>query len=445
MKVSDRKVGFRFWAVRAAMLVALLMALVFSQNNKGTSVQATDSASVPPAFDAREVFANTCLMPEAQQEGAKSLRAEPPLGSEVLGGDVPSVRSVLDPYPAFTAVAVDPENNLALLTDANKKSVLIYDRAAGSKSATETKPLRQIIGNKTLGGYFSGMIADGARREIFAVNNDVEDCMVVYSYDDAGNVTPKRVLGVSHGAYGLALSKARDEIAMTIQDCNVNAVLVYKREANGLDAPLRGIQGRKTELADPHGIYFDDANNEIIVSNWGSWNVPLRRFAPPEAFPPRDLPGGTYQAPSITVYPATAEGDVAPLRKIQGSATQLNWPAALDVDPVSKEIAVANNGDHSILIFPSSGNGNLKPSRIIRGARTGINTPMSVAIDRKNNELWVANFGDHTAVIFDLKSNGNVAPKRVIRNAPAGTPSVGMGNPMSVTYDAKRDELLVPN
>jgi hypothetical protein len=70
---------------------------------------------------------------------------------------------------------------------------------------------------------------------------------------------------------------------------------------------------------------------------------------------------------------------------------------------------------------------------------------MSVAIDRKNNELWVANFGDHTAVIFDLKANGNVAPKRVIRNAPAGTPSVGMGNPMSVTYDAKRDELLVPN
>jgi hypothetical protein len=38
-----------------------------------------------------------------------------------------------------------------------------------------------------------------------------------------------------------------------------------------------------------------------------------------------------------------------------------------------------------------------------------------------------------------------VAPKRIIRNAPAGTPTVGFGNPMAVSYDTKRGEILVPN
>ena len=61
------------------------------------------------------------------------------------------------------------------------------------------------------------------------------------------------------------------------------------------------------------------------------------------------------------------------------------------------------------------------------------------------DELWVANFGDHTALVFDLAAGGNVAPKRIIRNAPAGSPSVGFGNPMTIAYDPKRDEILVPN
>jgi DNA-binding beta-propeller fold protein YncE len=70
---------------------------------------------------------------------------------------------------------------------------------------------------------------------------------------------------------------------------------------------------------------------------------------------------------------------------------------------------------------------------------------MAVAVDAKNRELWVANFGDHTALVFDLNASGNTAPKRVIRNAPAGTPTAGFGNPITVAYDSRRGELLVPN
>jgi DNA-binding beta-propeller fold protein YncE len=425
----------------------MILLVVFSRGQQNISVEAADSAPSSPPFDANEVFANVCQMPEMRAPGQAAANVTAQQSREMLGGDLRPIRTVSDPFPAFNGVVLDIENNLAVFSDPNRKSLLVYDRASGTKSPQETVPLQQIMGPKTLGGFYAGVLVDGTRREIYGVNNDIEDNMSVFSYDDAGNVKPKRVLGVPHGSWGLALSKVRDEIAITVQDVNANAVAVYRQDARNLERPLRIIQGRKTELADPHGIYFDDANQELVVANWGSWNVPLGRYytLPPEAFPPPDLPGGVFYEPSITVHPATAQGNVAPLRKIQGAATQLNWPTGLDVDPISNEIAVANNGDNSVLVFPRTGSGNLKPTRIIRGARTGINRPMGVAVDPKNNELWVANFGDHSAVIFDLKANGNVSPKRILRNAPAGTPNGGFGNPMSMAYDPKREELLVAN
>ena len=79
----------------------------------------------------------------------------------------------------------------------------------------------------------------------------------------------------------------------------------------------------------------------------------------------------------------------------------------------------------------------------ILGAVTGIKGPMGVAI--ADDEIWVANFGDHTALVFPRMAAGNVAPRRVVRNAPAGKESSGFGNPYSVAYDTKREEILVPN
>ena len=70
---------------------------------------------------------------------------------------------------------------------------------------------------------------------------------------------------------------------------------------------------------------------------------------------------------------------------------------------------------------------------------------MGVAYDLKNEEIWVANYGEHSAVVFPIAATGNVAPTRILRNAPAGSPTVGFGNPGAVAYDTKRDEILVPN
>lgn len=358
--------------------------------------------------------------------------------TELTGMDIAPLRCIADPYPTFNGVAVDPQRNIVVMSDTNRKSLLIYDRSSGSKSSEETAPQRQIMGPLTQIGFIAGVSLDSERREIYAVNNDIEDTMTVFSYDDEGNLNPSRMLAVPHQAYAIGMGKASDQVALTVQ--SLDAVVFYRREASGVEAPLRSIIGKDTGLADPHGIFLDEVSKEIVVANHGNWAE--GDVSAPSA---GETVGGRFQPPSIEVFSGGAEGNAKPLRTITGTKTRLNWPMQIAVDAVNGEIAVANNGDNSILIFRRTGSGDVAPIRIIRGKQAGIDQPMSVAIDTTNNELWVANFGDHTALVFDRRANGNVAPKRIIRNAPAGTPTIGFGNPMAAAYDTRRREILVPN
>lgn len=428
--------------VRFLLLTTVLIVAISFSGESGISDQMPLMDFPPEGIPISELFANPCMMPDAMQAPATSLdgRSRP----DAIGGDIPSIRSIEDPFPSFNGVAVDPENNLVVFSDTNKKSLLLYDRSKGGKSPDTTQPLRQILGPTTLLGFVCGVAFDAPKREIFSVNNDIEDTMMIFSYEDSGDLKPKRTLIIPHGSWGISLSKARDEFSLSVQDGSNNAVVTYKKDAKGFDPPIRVLQGRDTLLADPHGIIVDDTKDEMIVANWGSWNIPLGRYTSLSR-EQVSLPGGRFDEPSITVYSATAQGNSKPIRQIQGPDTQLVWPTGMALDLERDMIVVANNMDNSILFFRRTDSGNVKPVRIIKGSRTGIRRPMGVAIDRKNKELWVANFGDHTAVVFDLNGNGNVAPKRIIRNAPAGTPTAGFGNPMTVAYDSKRDEILVPN
>ena len=47
--------------------------------------------------------------------------------------------------------------------------------------------------------------------------------------------------------------------------------VVFKRDAQKFDAPVRSVRGPKTEMADPHGIYFDETHNEVFVANHGNF------------------------------------------------------------------------------------------------------------------------------------------------------------------------------
>jgi DNA-binding beta-propeller fold protein YncE len=290
-------------------------------------------------------------------------------------------------------------------------------------------------------------------REIYAVNNDANPFnLLVFSHEQTGDVSPVRELKVDHGAWGISLDRDHDEMAVSIQ--HTAQIAIYSRTAQGAAQPLRVIQGPRTELANPHGVFIDTRNQEIVVANHGSWHLVQtgRRYTMEwaeseagRAIQPLRPSSGRFNSPSITVYPRAGSGDVAPLRVIQGPKTRLDWPAGVAVDPERNEIFVANDGGNSVLVFPRSAHGDVAPIRSIEGPVTGLGSPTSVFVDARHDELWVANWGNYSATVYRREAAGNVAPLRTIRAAPPGTPLPGIGNPGAVGYDAGRDQLLVPN
>ena len=369
--------------------------------------------------------------------------------AHIAGGDVPPARVVSDPYPTLHSVAVDALNDRVFVSDPNRHAVWSYQRLAASKGSEAVTPLTGIRGPATGMMFIAAVTVDPAAREVYTVDNDIGDRMMVFPYDADGNAKPIRSLDVPHQAWGLSINPVRKEIAVTVE--GPRQIVVYAQSARGSDAPLRMIRGPHTGLGDPHGVFFDGKNDEIVVANHGNQNG--RETLPGSIATGRRgaggdrgaLVGGRFDEPSITVHAGQATGDAAPVRRIQGPKTGLNWPMALTVDAAHDEIAVANSGDSSIRIFSRTATGDAAPVRILKGARTGIHGPMGVTFDTTNDEIWVANYGDHTALVFARTAAGDAAPKRIVRNAPAGSPTVGFGNPGAVAYDSKRDELLVPN
>ena len=360
--------------------------------------------------------------------------------------DIPPIRTIADPYPAFNGIAVDAANGIVAMSDPNRKSLLLYDRIRGASQGEASLPIRQILGPDTFLGMIAGIILDPQREEIYTANNDIEDTVVVMPYGASGNVKPRRVFSVPHQSWGLALGNVADQIAVTVEV--QNTIVFYRRQVKGVEAPVRIIRGQATGLADPHGIYWDESHNEIGVANHGNFRGVVKNTGggcAPSFVVEDEAEAGESRPPSIRIFAANAKNDAKPLRVIQGSRTGLDWPMGIAYDAQHDTIVVANNGDSSVLIFGRNSDGDVAPLRVIRGDRTGINHPMGVAVDPQKGEIWVSNWGDHSALAFESGAHGNVAPKRIIRSAPTGTPTPGFGNPMALAYDSKRDQLLVPN
>src|SRR6266850_1475682 len=273
------------------------------------------------------------------QEGGVTSDEWPP---NAIGGVIPPIRSVSDPFPTFDGIALDTVNDKVIFSDENRHSLLVYDRTAGGASNDPTEPVQWVFGPKTRLGYIAGVEVDPKRREFYTVNNDSGDLMTVFSYDDHGNVQPRRTLALPHQSWDVSLAPRRDEIVITVQQSN--ALSFYTRGATGTSPPIRTIRGLATELEDPHGTYFDEAHNEIITANHGNWTQ-IRPYTPYD-------------------------------------------PMGIDVDLTHDEIAVANYGDSSVRIFRRGDKGSVQPVRVLRGALTQIVGPVSVAIDTKHDELW---------------------------------------------------------
>jgi len=366
--------------------------------------------------------------------------------------NVAPVRIIQDPYATFNGIAVDSVHDEVVMSDSNRKALLTYDRLTKVEGIAE--PLRTVIGPKTHLGHPCGVAIDPESEELFVVDSDWKHNLCVFPRQAKGNEGPIRELNIDITTWGIFVDRKNDELVMTSEFHN--KVSVYRRTAKGDDEPLRIIQGPNTGLAAPHGVFVDAEHDEIFVANHGDWHkvetgqgwkLFFGKRGGKEPTETIDTPSsGKFLPPSITVYPRKANGDVAPIRTIQGPKTQLNWPSGIYVDPISDQIVVANTGDNSILFFERTANGDVAPVRIIRGEATGLDNPTAVVIDTKNNELWAVNWDNHTATVYPRTAKGNVAPLRTIRSAPKDAPvSAGFAGPAGIAYDPKRKQILVGN
>jgi glucose/arabinose dehydrogenase len=169
---------------------------------------------------------------------------------------------------------------------------------------------------------------------------------------------------------------------------NYDSVTVYAPSANGDVAPLRTIAGSNTEFAVPQSLAINSAG-VLAVAN--------------------DADG------ALTLYAAGAEGNASPIAAIQGEKTDLDSPWGVAFDKNGHIYAVSfNEGKKNlgsdVVEFPATANGNQAPMREIKGTATLIHSPVSVAVDAKGR-IYVSNLvTEPRLTVYAPHAQGDVAP-----------------------------------
>lgn len=346
--------------------------------------------------------------------------------------NAPPIRKNRDNYPIYSSVAVYLKNDEVVLQDNNLWGYNVFNRLDNTPPNVEfQKPKRSVQGDKTGIQYNNGLYIDQGNGEIYSIESDVGDAVSVFGIEADGNVRPARELVTPHRGFALGVDEERGELYASVE--YPPKIAVYAKKASGRTPPLRVIEGDATRLNAAHGLAIDTQRKLLFVNNWGNES----NF--------KVAGTGRFNPPSINVYSLDATGNAAPIRIIQGSKTQLNWPGAMSLDTRTGELYVANDVGQSILVFKETDEGDVAPSRVLTGAKTGLRNPTGVFVDTAHEELWVSNLGSSAATVYPLKASGNVAPLRTIRSRPPGTVSLSLGKTEAVAYDSRREELLVPN
>ena len=194
-------------------------------------------------------------------------------------------------------------------------------------------------------------------------------------------------------------------------------ILVYSAGANGTANPARTITGSAT------GLNVDNQNGIEALAVDSSGNIYVNVIY---------SPSNGVAFPAIAVYPSTANGNVAPMRVIGGSATTIaqSSPNQIALDSAGN-IYVPGGAPlfpDSILIFNSSATGNVLPTSTLTGAATMLDDVVGVALDSAGN-IYVANgsiMGSTPSILeFGAGSTGNAAPIRTISGAATTMNAIG--------------------
>jgi hypothetical protein len=206
------------------------------------------------------------------------------------------------------------------------------------------------------------------------------------------NTPPLRTLEgqktlISRTMHGFMYDPLHDEFQ--VMSPLAQAILTFRGDANGEEAPSRVIQGPHTQIqGTAYGanaiVTVDPVNNEIYVP----------------AVPNHML-----------VFDRTATGDVAPKRILNGGPIDITGQTGVSVDPLHNLLLI--NGPRAMYIFDRTASGDDTPKAVIRGPNSGMNEAHEFQVTASG---WLIAAGGNFALgtgfvgAWSIKDNGDVAP-----------------------------------
>ncbi len=270
-------------------------------------------------------------------------------------GNVAPKRKLRTPHTTFGMVA-DEETEELFFTIQDDHAVVVFKKDAPE----EGSPVRILQGRSTLLADPHGIALDTNKGEMFVSNWGSNNDRPPLSEGGGGDAR--------HEREDFPVGRARTfpgsgKIAPP-------SITVYSQNAQGDTAPLRVIQGARTQLDWPTALAMHPDRGELFIAN--------------------------DTGDSVIVFRADAQGDVAPIRVIKGPLTMVKNPTGIALDFENDELWVANFGSHAATVFDLDADGNVAPKRVIRSGPVSAPSPKlsnahTVAFDSKRNEILVAN------------------------------------------------------
>ncbi|HEX3830563.1 MAG TPA: beta-propeller fold lactonase family protein [Solirubrobacteraceae bacterium] len=198
---------------------------------------------------------------------------------------------------------------------------------------------------------------------------------------------------VSTLAAGLGAATAHAQTSVVVAENGAGNGAISTFALGGASTPIRRITGSLTGLASPEQIAADRSGNLYVANSSGS----------------------------ITVYPPTATGNVAPLRTIAGAATGLGGGVFGIAVDAAGHVYASNHYRNSITEYASGATGNVAPIATLAGPATGVQLPTGIALDPAGH-LWVDNAAGITE--YAAGASGNAAPIAAIAGPQVSSSSV---------------------
>jgi hypothetical protein len=325
-------------------------------------------------------------------------------------------------------ITVDPAGNI-YVTNSDSDSVGVFQPGADG-NVTPSLTIESPNGVED-----SNAVAIDSEGKIYVANGGGEiegrevptNTLTIYPAGSYANVKPIATLG--GGSAGDDLSgismpgaiavDAHGRIFVANQTAGYDLqgnITVYPAGSDGDVRPIATIGGTRTGdntgLRDPVGLGFDSSGNVYVLNS----------------------SGGPDTNGSITVYPPTANGNVAPqaiiANGVKDKQTKFESPAGMALD-VAGNIYVTNDGSanggsdsDSITIYAAGKFGDVAPIKIISGPHTGLNLPHGIGID-SDGKIYVANDGSDnkgvdSVTVYAPGSSGDAKPIAVIRGSLTG-------------------------